>query len=354
MTTVKALTHAGDASAAVTSVADEPVRATYVKVRVHAVALNPTDWKHIAFMNSPGARAGCDVAGTVEEVGSSVSSAVKVGDRIAGVCHGGNASNHRDGAFAERAEIKDGLFVHIPQSMSFADGATLGVGVTTVGQALYQSLQLPLPAAEKGKGKEKGNTWVLVYGGASATGSLAVQFARLSGLRVVTTASARHHEWLQGLGAEKCFDYNDDNVGARIRQFTQDNLHYAFDTITNEQSMGICADALAEKPTADAPNHYSALMPPKGFPRDDCNTRYTMAYTAMGETYVKAGRTTEAKPQDLEYATMFWKLTEGLLEKGLIKTHPADERSGGLEKVNEGLKDLKEGNVRGKKVVYVL
>lgn len=57
--------------------------------------------------------------------------------------------------------------------MSDEDAATLGVGVITCGQALYQSLGLPLP----GQGKYGG--YLLIYGGSTATGTLAIQYAVL-------------------------------------------------------------------------------------------------------------------------------------------------------------------------------
>ncbi len=80
--------------------------------------------------------------------------------------------------------------------MSFEEAATLGVGITTVGQGLYQSLGLPLPGQGKGDGKV-----LLIYGGSTATGALAIQFAKLSGLTVVTTCSPRNFDYVKKLGA---------------------------------------------------------------------------------------------------------------------------------------------------------
>ncbi len=69
--------------------------------------------------------------------------------------------------------VKDGHAAKIPNGMSFEDTATLGVGVTTVGQALYMTL-MPLPTEPA-----KTSFPILIYGGSTATGTLAIQYAKL-------------------------------------------------------------------------------------------------------------------------------------------------------------------------------
>ena len=63
------------------------LRDDYILVKVKAVALNPTDWKHVAWLTDAGSRIGCDYAGIVEEVGSKVTKDFKKGDRVAGFTH---------------------------------------------------------------------------------------------------------------------------------------------------------------------------------------------------------------------------------------------------------------------------
>lgn len=60
----------------------------WILVKTKAVALNPTDWKNIDKATAPGAIAGCDYAGVVEEVGNAVTK-LKVGDKVAGFARGG-------------------------------------------------------------------------------------------------------------------------------------------------------------------------------------------------------------------------------------------------------------------------
>ena len=76
---------AGDGNAKIAS--DRPVpkvRPGYVLVKTKAVALNPTDWKHIKNFNNAGHLVGCDYSGIVEEVGSNIQRNWKKGDRICG------------------------------------------------------------------------------------------------------------------------------------------------------------------------------------------------------------------------------------------------------------------------------
>lgn len=79
-----------------------------------------------------------------------------------------------------------------------------------------------------------------------------------------------------------------------------------------------------------------------------------MAYTVFGEGFWKPFGPGDypASAEDYELGKKFWKLTEKLLEEGKFKVHPPDVRDGGLEGVLEGLRDLKDGKISGKKLVY--
>ena len=100
---MKAIKIVGPGKAEVQEVPRPALRDDYVLVKVNAVALNPTDWKHVHkdILATPGVTSGCDFAGVVEEVGSKVEKQWRKGDRIAGFTHGGNASQPEDGCFAE-------------------------------------------------------------------------------------------------------------------------------------------------------------------------------------------------------------------------------------------------------------
>ena len=320
------------------------LRDDYILVKTATVAINPTDWKHIDFLATEGALAGCDYAGTVEEVGKLVTKQWKKGDRVAGFAHGGDAVQRENGSFAEYIVAKGDVQMAIPNGVSFEEAATLGVGVFTVGQGLYQSLGLPFPTEPA-----KEAFPVLIYGGSTATGSLAIQFAKLSGLTVIATSSPKNFSLCKSIGADAVFDYNDPSAAEQIRHYTNNNLKYAFDTISLEQSAAICAAALSSASGCT----YSSLLKVK-LPRDDIENKYTLVYTVANEYFRmgQEGPEFPAKREDFEFAKKFGDIAEKLLAEGKFKVHPPSVRKGGLKGVLEGLQEMREGKVSAEKLVY--
>ncbi|EXJ77941.1 hypothetical protein A1O3_09100 [Capronia epimyces CBS 606.96] len=326
------------------SLVDRPfpkLRPGYVLVDVKAVALNPTDWKHIDFINTKGSLSGCDFAGVVAETGTGYSKQWKVGDRIAGFANGGNNLQPEDGSFAERIAVKADVAIRIPDSLSFEEAATLGVGVITCGQGLFQKMGLQRPSQPTTKGE-----FILIYGGSSATGTLGIQFAKLAGYTPITTCSSRNFDLVKSLGAVAAFDYKDPDVASQIKQFTNNDLHYVWDTISLPASAQLSAEVIAPG------GRYGSLLPVK-FPRDDVKATDSLGYTAMGEPIERAGYSLPASTADFEFAKNWVTEVEALLQQGRLKVHP-HKVGKGLENVFDGLHLLRHDKVSGQKLVYVL
>lgn len=317
------------------------LRDDYILVKTVAVALNPTDWKHVDFMAPRGVVVGCDYAGIVEQVGSKVKKQFKKGDRVCGFVHGCNSVQPEDGAFAEHIVAKGDIQMHIPDNLSFQQAATLGVGILTVGQSLYQSLKLAWPTEPL-----KEPVPILIYGGSTATGSLAIQFAKLSGYTVYTTCSPHNFDMVKKLGADHALDYQDANSAAEIRRMTNDNLRLAFDTISLGPSAKFCDEALSTNG-----GEYSNLLM-ANISRQNVNSRATLGYTATGEAFDFGATPIPARPQDKTAAEKFLTVAEPLLAKGKIKPHPLNVGTGGLNGVLGGLQRMREGQVSGEKLVY--
>lgn len=227
--------------------------------------------------------------------------------------------------------------------MSDEEAATLGVGVTTVGQALYQSLGLPLPDSGV-----KADYPVLIYGGSTATGSLAIQYARLSGCpNIVTTCSPRNFDLVKSLGAHAVFDYRDAECANKIREYTNDSLAHVLDCISSSASAEICSTAVGS-----AGGVVSYLLTGTKHDRPDVQAKSTLGYTVMGEACHFGSLELPAKPEDFEFGKVFWGLSEKLFSEGRVRVHPPELRSGGLNGIFEGLQEMREDKVSGVKLVY--
>ena len=185
-------------------------------------------------------------------------------------------------------------------------------------------------------------------GGSSATGSLAIQFAKLSGYKVIATCSPHNNDFVKSLGADAVFDYKDPKCGQSINEYTNDSLKLVWDTISLEGSAKICSEAFSSDPTGAK---YGTILPVK-LPRDGIETTFTFMYTIFGDGFTKAGKDTPAVPEDFEFAKKFFAITEQLLAEGKLKTHPAKVGPKGLEGALDGMVDMKNENVSGNKLVY--
>jgi len=149
-----------------------PITPDQIYVKTEAVAINPSDTKMVGDFQSPYTVLGTDFAGTVVAVGSNVKH-VAVGDRICGASHGMSELRPDRGAFGQYNVTIGNVWLKLPASMSTVAGASLCAGLCTAGLAI-RSLGLPMPDAPVDKPFK-----VLVYGGSTATGTLAIQLLKL-------------------------------------------------------------------------------------------------------------------------------------------------------------------------------
>ncbi|KAI1042522.1 hypothetical protein LB505_010889 [Fusarium chuoi] len=321
-----------------------------ILVRPVSVALNPTDWRHIRGRRAKdGCIVGCDYAGIVESVGSAVIKKWKPGDRIFGVAHGANLVNPDDGAFAEVISVIGDLQMRMPDSLSFQQAATLGLGTGTVGQGLFQkSLKLRLPSAAVSD-VTRHDEPVLIYGGGSATGALGIQFAKEAGYTVITVCTPDHFDYAKSLGAHFVVDYKDPDAGRKIREYTKNKLRLAWDTISIPDSARICAEALTSCSSSNPV--YGSLLPTKN-PRADVTSIATVFHTTFGRTFDFGGQHMPASKDDYEFGKSFYGLAEQLIAQGRIQPHPGRVGGGGLRGVIDGLAELEAGKVQGEKLVY--
>jgi hypothetical protein len=223
----------------------------------------------------------------------------------------------------------------------------------TQGQGLYKSLQLPLP-----NNPAKTPFPVLIYGGSTATGIYGIKYAKISGLTVIATASPHNFELLRSIGADHVFDYKSPTVGADIRALTDNKLKYAWDC--TGYGAAISAAALSDNEDGGKPR-YGSIIPVKREVLDETNPvvdgpHFTIGYDAFGYEYERFGTVAKPDAAEVEFAGMFWTLTQELLQSGsLTPLKPEVNRLGsGLEGVIKGLDELRHDRVSGTKLVYTL
>lgn len=164
-----------------------------VLVKVHAVSINPIDYKIIQGFMKLIAKTefpfvpGSDLSGTVVSVGTEYKGLLKAGDRVW-------ADNIRLGAIAEFALVPATKCHAMPSKLSFEEAAA----VPLAGLTSYQAL--------KDKGNLQPGQSVLILGGSGGTGTFALQIAKALGASQVATTSSSE-ELCKSCGADQVINY---------------------------------------------------------------------------------------------------------------------------------------------------
>ncbi len=84
---------------------------------------------------------------------------------------------------------------------------------------------------------------MLVHGGATSTGTIAIQLLCLAGYKPIATCSPSSFELVRSRGAMATFDYNSPTVRDEIREYTHNKLRLAIDYIGSPETMALCYGA---------------------------------------------------------------------------------------------------------------
>lgn len=364
-----ALKIAGPGAVSLSTYTALPVlEASDVLVRVACISISPVDSKSADLSPAVGATSGTEFTGVVVALGTDVSNTdntwrtehgmkpLQIGDRVLGGIFGNNPLRRDNGAFAEYVAVPARLVWHVPDGVDLATAATLPAAVATVGLSLFQHMQLPMPdataptAALNVAVSVAAAPWVLVHGGGTATGAMAIQVLRLAGFKPITTCSPSSSERALRLGAAATFDYRSPECGAAVREHTSNTLALALDCITDSASMALCYEALGA-----AGGRYVALdsFPLRGHTRRSVVPDWVCTYTQFGGPVAWAAPyNLDARPDDRRCAEAWYAVAQRLLDEGRIEPHPKERRGGGLAAIGEGMDEVRKGQIRGKKLVY--
>jgi NADPH2:quinone reductase len=180
-----------------------------VLIRVAAAGVNRPEvmQRKGLYPPPPGAPSilGMEVAGTIVEVGPDVAGAAEqfelLGQPVCALISGG--------AYAEYAVAPYGQCLHVPRALSMVEAAAMPETLFTVWTNLF----------ERGYATE--GDVVLVHGGTSGIGTMAIGLANLFGLTIIVTAGSDGKcAAAKALGADHAINYKTQDFVAEVKTIT--------------------------------------------------------------------------------------------------------------------------------------
>lgn len=198
-----------------------PVLENEVRIKITYAGVNPVDWKiregllkdHLPHLFP--LILGWDAAGIIDEVGSNVKTFKKF-DQVFAYCR---KPVVQAGTYAEYICVEADHVALIPLNLSSAQAAAIPLAGLTAWQVLFDKMQL------------QKNQVILIQAGAGGVGSLAIQFAKLAGATVITTASEENHDYVKKLGADYVIDYRKKDLLQEIKNIAPEGIDAVFDLL---------------------------------------------------------------------------------------------------------------------------
>lgn len=187
-----------------------------VRIRHHAVGCNFADtyFRSGYYPVQPPCGIGVEGAGTIEAVGDGVTG-FSVGDRVA---YNGSPL----GAYATERVMPAAPLFKLPDAISFEDAAA----------STMRGLSATYWLAKTNPRMKAGDT-ILLHAAAGGVGLLAIQLAKLMGLRVIGTVSSEEKaEKAKAFGCDEIIFYRREDVAARVKDLTDgQGVETVFDSI---------------------------------------------------------------------------------------------------------------------------
>ena len=145
---------------------------------------------------------GLECSGRIAEVGAGVTG-WGVGDEVCALLSGGG--------YATRVAVPAGQLMPVPKGVSVVDAAALPEVACTVWSMAFGPHAGRLQRGER----------ILIHGGSSGVGTMAIQLAHQRGAAVfVTAGTARKLEYCRTLGADVAINYHSENFDDRVHAET--------------------------------------------------------------------------------------------------------------------------------------
>ena len=311
------------------NIKSDSLKLNQVRVEVHAVGLNPIDYKtfegakplrFLSFMTKLRKPSrwfeskslfprgvGRDFAGVITEVGEEVNR-FAVGDKVFGTMISDPGLGTKRGALATEVCVNESEIVLKPEMIDMNHAATMGVASLTVGGA-FRKIEL------------NSKDVVVISAAAGGIGSIAVQYAVAKGATVIGIASKKNSDYLKSLGAiPVAYEENIQNalLSASTKPITKFLDCYGSDYVKLAFSLGLKGTAIG------------TLVP----------SPYVM---------IKGAHFTGPRHSTYDdFNTLAEMVSEGKIQLNIDQVYDFS-----LKSVREAYRSLKSGHTRGKKVVKV-
>ena len=189
-----------------------------VRVRVHAVGINPPDWylrdgyKALPPEWQPKVNfpliLGTDISGVIEAVADGVT-AFSIGDEVYSMVRFPTGMAGGSKAYAEYVSVPASEVAIKPEKIDHIQAAGAPMSLLTAWQFMIElghNEPNPLQPNEHVPVSLEGKR-VLVNGAGGGVGHLALQLAKWKGAYVIAVASTKHEAFLKDLGADEFIDY---------------------------------------------------------------------------------------------------------------------------------------------------
>ena len=305
-----------------------------VLIKVVYSGSNPKDWKYPELVKEGETNQGDDIAGTIHEVGDGVSE-FKVGDRVTAF----HQMLSPGGSYAEYALAWASTTAYLPSNIGFKEGAALPLASLTAAIGLYERLRLPQPWTPRAD--TDAPLPLVIYGASSSIGYYALQFAIKSNIHplicVAGKAAAHVEKVIDRSKGDTIVDYRggDEAVQSGIKDALKGaELHYAFDGVSEKGSYQNICKVIAKG------GHVTLVLPGRKY--DDIPEGVKQTITMVGDVH----------GPHKEFGYVYYRYIALGVEQGWFKPQPQEEIPGGLNGVQEGLRNLKEGKASAVKYVF--
>lgn len=143
---------------------------------------------------------GLECSGTITNVGAALP-LDRIGEKVCAILSGGG--------YAQKVAVPVGQLMTIPDGVSLVDAG----GIPEVACTVWSNLDMVANLSE--------GEWLLIHGGGSGIGTMAIQIGRALGARVAVTAGSQAKlDRCAALGAEVLINYNDQDFVQEIKDAT--------------------------------------------------------------------------------------------------------------------------------------